>query len=212
MDLFTTITFIISESADLSDMLPLLVWLIFARKKSDYAILGVFLITSATLKLLALVSAKMGIHNMPVFHLLAMTEVVIVYCYYSRLLFRKIYVWGAVGLIVLNLGNSLFIQHPDTFNSIAWTVDMLVLIVLGIMHLSSLYNNESDQSPLEQRPQFIITAGFLIYASGSLFTYLMGPSIFSGKAAGFFHNAWVIQCLATIFRNMLISYGLWRAR
>ena len=149
---------------------------------------------------------------MPAYHLLAVTEVVMVYCFYSRLMFNKVYIWGAIALLVFNLLNSLLVQNIFTFNSIAWTVNMMVLMMLGIIYLFSLYNDENDDSPLEERPTFIITAGWLIYAAGSLFTYLLGTSILSGRPAGFFHNAWVFQCVSNIFKNTLISYGLWRAR
>jgi hypothetical protein len=212
MDLFTTISFFISEVSDISETLALMVWLIFARKKQTYQILGAFFVVSASLKLLTLITAKKGIHNMPLYHLLAVTEIVLVYCFYSKLMFNKVYVLGAVLLFLLNAVNSIFIQSIFTFNSWAWSMNMVVLMIIGITYLFKLYNNENDDSPLELRPNFIITAGWLIYASGSLFTYLLGIPILSGKAAGFFHNAWTFQCVSNLFKNVLISYGLWRAR
>jgi hypothetical protein len=127
-------------------------------------------------------------------------------------MFNKVYVLGAVLLFLLNAVNSIFIQSIFTFNSWAWSMNMVVLMIIGITYLFKLYNNENDDSPLELRPNFIITAGWLIYASGSLFTYLLGIPILSGKAAGFFHNAWTFQCVSNLFKNVLISYGLWRAR
>jgi len=115
-------------------------------------------------------------------------------------------------LAALNVGISLFLQPVSTFNSIGWTLDMLVLLTIGILYLFHLYNDESDQSPLEQRPVFMITTAWLLYAAGSLFTYLMGTSILSGKAEGFFHNAWLFQCVSNLFKNLLIAYALWRQR
>jgi hypothetical protein len=106
----------------------------------------------------------------------------------------------------------LQLKKPTDFNSYAWALNMGVIMVMGIIYLFRLYNNENDRSPLEQRPDFLINAGWLIYASGSLFTYLLGIEILSGKAAGFFHNAWIFTCISNIFKNILITYGLWRAR
>jgi len=154
----------------------------------------------------------MGIHNIPAYHVLALTEVIMVYCFYSRLAFRKVYLQGVLLLAALNVGISLFLQPVSTFNSIGWTLDMLVLLTIGILYLFHLYNDESDQSPLEQRPVFMITTAWLLYAAGSLFTYLMGTSILSGKAEGFFHNAWLFQCVSNLFKNLLIAYALWRQR
>jgi hypothetical protein len=187
-------------------------WLVFARKLPEYRLLGIFFAISAPLKLLSLVTAKLDIHNMPVYHLLALTEVVMIYCFYCRLAFKKIYFSGAMLLTLLNLWLSLFIQKLTAFNSIGWTLDMLILIIIGILYLFRLYNDEQDDLPLQQRPVFIITAAWLIYASGSLFTYLMGTSILSGRAEGFFHNAWIFQCVSNLFKNLLISYALWKAR
>ena len=177
-----------------------------------YRLLGVLFAITAPLKLLTLVTAKVGIHNMPVYHMLALIEVVMVYCFYNRLAFSKIYLIGAAILAAANFGLSLYVQPVFTFNSIGWTFDMLVILTIGILYLFHLYNDESDSSPLEQRTVFLITTAWLLYAAGSLFTYLMGTSILSGKAEGFFHNAWFFQCVSNLVKNLLISYALWRQR
>lgn len=212
MDSFTTISFMVSETSDLSETVPMMSWLIFARKKRPYSVLGVFLIISAALKTISVVTAKMSINNMPLYHLMAVSEIVILYCFYSRMMFNKIYVWVAVAFLLLNVFNTLFVQNIHAFNSYSWAENMILLIIIGVSYLFSLYMDETNYTPLEERPEFIITAGMLIYAAGSLFTYLMGTAILSGKAAGFFHNAWIFICVTNLLKNILISYGLWRAR
>jgi hypothetical protein len=193
-------------------MSPAIVWFIFVRKNSIYRILGVFFTVSAVLKISTIITAKTGVHNMPLYHLLALTEVMMVSCFYTRLMSGKINRQAALLLMVINLFSSLFIQKPSEFNSLAWTLNMMVIIGLGITYLFRMYNDDQDVSPLEKRPDFMITAGWLLYAAGSLFTYLLGTSILSGKAEGFFHNAWIFQCVSNLIKNCLISYGLWRAR
>lgn len=212
MDLFTTITLIVSQASDHSEAMPLVSWWLFVRKQEKYGLLGIFLFVSTILRTLSVITAKIGIHNAPLYHLMAMSEVVLVYCFYSRLMFKRIIWGGAVFLLLLNLFNTFFIQHLTAFNSYSLAEDMIALIVVGLMHLFQLYNDNNDLSPLEERPDFFITSGFLIYASGSLFTYLMMTSILSHKAIGFFPNAWIFTCIANILKNFLISYGLWRAR
>ncbi len=175
-------------------------------------ILGVFFLISSVLKLFTLITAEFYIRNMPVFHLLAAVEIVFVFCFYSELMFKRIYLWVAVALLLMNVVNTIFIQDVFTFNSIAWTLDMMILITIGMLYLFQLYKQDEDYTPLEKRPDFIITAGWLIYASGSLFTYLMGTSILSGRAEGFFHNAWIFQCVSNLAKNAIISYGLWKVR
>lgn len=152
----------------------------------------------------------MGIHNMPAFHILAFWEIVMLFVYYSKLVFKKVYIAGIAILLLLNAG-SLFFQALDTFNSYAWAINIMILIIMGILYLFKLYNTE-DYTPLEMRPDFIINSGWLIYASGSLFAYLMGTEILSGEPEGFFHNAWIFQCVSNLSKNIIVSYGLWLAK
>jgi hypothetical protein len=209
MDRFTTIVFSISSLSDLSEFLPLFAWLLYGRREMPYFVLGIFFFLSSFIKLATLVTAELSIHNMPAYHVLACIEIVMFFCFYSNLFFNKVKWWGVIILCMLNAANTIFLQDITTFNSIAWTVNMIVLLGLGLTYLFQIYKRENDYTPLEKRPDFIITAGLLIYASGSLFTYLMGTEILSGKPQGFFHNAWLFHCIANISKNFIVSYGLW---
>lgn len=208
---FTVITFAVSDISDLSEMLPALVWLLFLEKKQPYNILGCFFSISAVLKLLTLVMAELHINNMIVYHALACLEICFLYIFYNKILFNKLYPSGLIILIVFNITNSLFVEPLTQFNSIGWTINSTVLIGLGLSYLYILYNSEVMVS-LKKNPDFIITAGWLVYAAGSLFTYLLSTEIFSQPALGFFHNAWIFQCIANLFKNIVVSYGLWLVR
>ncbi|WP_316802947.1 hypothetical protein [Pedobacter nototheniae] len=150
----------------------------------------------------------MYFNSMPVYHLLAFIEISMVYCFYSYLIHQRINYWAIVVLFIFNSINSAFIQNIYIFNSVAWTLNMLLLIVMGLLYFYKLYQDDEDYTPLERRPAFIIAAAWLFYASGSLFTYLMGTEILSGKPEGFFNNAWVFQSVSNILKNIIISYGL----
>jgi hypothetical protein len=84
----------------------------------------------------------------------------------------------------------------------------MVLIALGLVYLYRLYNSEKA-IVIEKSPEFVMTSGWLIYAAGSLFTYLMGTEILSGKPEGFFHNAWFFQCFSNVIKNGIVAYGFW---
>ena len=212
MDNFTAITYSVSNISDISEFLPLFAWLLYAGDRKPYNILGYFFLVSAFIKLFTLITAEFFINNMPAFHFLAAIEIIMLFCFYSLLTFGKVSYPGIILLLILNAVNTLFIQDIFTFNSLAWTINMMVLIGMGLLYLFRLYKNEDDYTPLERRPDFIITSGWLIYASGSLFTYLLGTSILSGEPQGFFHNAWIIQCIANLSKNIILSYGLWLLR
>ena len=207
-DLRDTI-FFISSVSDVSEILPLMVWIFFAQKKMPYRLLGILFVISSTLKIYSLITAELHINNMAAFHLLALVEIVLVYCFYNQLIFKKIHLSGLIAIALANILNSIFFQDIHSFNSLAWTFNMIALIVMGLMYFYKVYNDEEDYTPLNERPAFIITSGWLIYASGALFTYLLGTEILSGTPEGFYKNAWIFQCISNILKNIIIAYGLW---
>lgn len=212
MDNLTAISYFTSTASDLSEFIPLFTWIMLIREAKPYTLLGVYFLISAFIKLFTLITAELYINNMPAFHVLACVEIMMLFSFFSMITYKKISVRWLALLFIINAGNTLFFQSIFTFNSIAWTINMLALIILGLLYLYRLYKTDEDYAPLEKRPDFIITAGFLIYASGSLFTYLMGTSILSGEPEGFFHNAWIIQSVSNISKNVIVSYGLWLMR
>lgn len=145
---------------------------------------------------------------MPAYHLLAALEIISVYCFYNLLVLKKIFYQGVFALFVIQLVNTVFFQDIWAFNSIAWTINMMVIIMMGLIFFYKVYKEEDgERLPLESRPDFIITCGWLMYAAGSLFTYLMGTEILSGNPEGFFKNAWVFQSVSNILKNVIIAYG-----
>lgn len=202
------IAFLISSTSDVSEVLPALFYLGFAQKKKPFSILGVFFVVSAIIKVFTLVTAELSIHNMPAYHLLAAIEIISVYCFYNLLVLKKIFFQGVAALFLIQVVNTAFFQEMWSFNSIAWTINMMLMIMMGLIFFFKIYKeDDGDRKPLENRPDFIITCGWLMYASGSLFTYLMGTEILSGKPEGFFKNAWIFQCFSNIIKNIIISYG-----
>jgi hypothetical protein len=209
MHSFRDIVFTISSVSDVSEVLPLIVWMTFGKKKSPYFLLGIFFFVFFIVKFYTLVTAELHKNNMPAFHVLALLEIMAVYIFYSQVLYQKVFKWGIVGLVVLHIGNALLFQNIWTFNSLAWTMDMLIVIGIGLLYFFHIYNDENDYTPLLDRPDFIITVGWLLYAAGSLFTYLMGTAILSGYAEGFFKNGWFFQTISNILKDIIISYGFW---
>jgi len=86
---------------------------------------------------------------------------------------------------------------------------MILIILAGLLYFLKVYRNETDMTPLGERPDFIITIGWLLYAAGSLFTYLMGSKILTGYAEGFFKNGWFFQTVSNISKDIIVGYGFW---
>ena len=159
-----------------------------------------------------MVTAMLVWNNMILFHLLAIVEVVVLYYFYHRIIFNrspKLLVIAV--LILINVANSMFNEGIMEFNSTAWSLDIIFLLSLGLMYLYRVYQ-DLESVPLDRSPLFIINTGLLLYFSGSLFTYILGSKILSKESQDFFHNAWIIQSLANIIKNVAISYGLWLAK
>jgi hypothetical protein len=212
MTSFRDIVFTISSISDVSEILPVIIWILFAKKQRPYLFLGVFFILCFLIKVYTLITAEMHQNNMPAFHLLALLEVLTVYSFYCQLIYGKTFKLGIIALIFFHIANSIFFQNIWTFNSACWTADMLIIITAGLFYFYTLYKNDDDYTPLENRPDFLITIGWLIYASGSLFTYLMATDILSGYAEGFFKNGWFFQTVSNILKNVIVSYGFWLTR
>jgi len=206
------LNFVFSDISEVSELLPFLFGILFVPKKSTYNLLVWFFAISALIKAISLITAKLHVNNMLLFHFLTVYEFVLVYIFYCRIIFnRGPSVYFIALIIVINVANSVFNENVQQFNSMAWTLNTLILLCFGLKYLYKLYQ-ELETTQLEQNPLFIINAGFLIYFSGSLFTYIFGWKILSAEARGFFHNAWVIQSFSNIIKNVIISYGLWLAR
>jgi len=212
MPSFRDIVFTISSISDVSEALPLSIWLLYSKKQKPYLILGIFFVLCFVLRLITLITAEHKHNNMPEFHLLALLEISAVYIYYCQLIYNKIYPSGLILLFVFHVENTLWFQNCWSFNSITWTVDMLLIIAAGFFYFFKLYQNDIDYRPLKYRADFVITIGWLLYASGSLFTYLMGTEILSGYAEGFFKNGWFFQTVSNILKDIVISYGFWLTR
>jgi hypothetical protein len=201
------ISILISDLADLSELIPF-VLLTYKATSVTYRLLRLYFGVIAFLKLCTLLTSMFKIHNMPVYHLIALWEVTLLYTMYMHLLKtdRRYYLILLV-LLGFMAANTIIWEKYWEFNNIAWALNVLTLIILGIIYFYQLYTLPVA-IPIENSPWFFINAGLLIYASGSFFTYLFGWKILSGQPNNFFHNAWIIQSVSILVKNTVISYGI----
>lgn len=202
---------LLSNISETSELVPLFLSF-FVLRKPPYQIVGWFFIIAAPLKIISMITAMLVINNMIVFHVLALVEVLVLYCFYSRIIFNKPPNVGVIiGLVLINLTNTLFNEGILDFNSTAWAIDILFLLFLGLRYMYKVYD-DLEIIQLSKSPRFIINTGLMIYFSGSLFTYILGSKILSKESPDFYNNAWIIQSMANTCKNIVISYGLWLAR
>jgi len=196
--------------SDLSDLAPCLMYYLTGCPRK-YRVLFIFLCSISALKILTILTALLGINNMPIYHVLSFTELVFMFLFYMDLLDKKhsnimrATLWA---LIVFNLVDTLVIGGIYSFNSISWSLNTSALIVLGMAYFYHLYE-ETSEIIIERHTDFYINSAFLIYASGSLFTYLLAWKILSQPAQSFFHSGWIVHSLSNLTKSMMITYGLW---
>lgn len=146
---------------------------------------------------------------MPVYHALAAIELTFLFIFYDRRMYRNHsqirWLWL---LLALNVVDTLFLEGIYSFNSLSWSVNTCVLLVLGLLYYYYLYQR-AEEIAIEKYPDFYITAGFLIYAAGSLFTYLLAWKFLSRPVPSFFQIGWIIHSVANIIKNIAVAYGLW---
>lgn len=143
------------------------------------------------------------------YHILAVFEFTALLFYYKQttpLSSRSAFLI-LLPVIIFNIVNSIFFQKMNEFNSYAWGVNTFVLMVMAFLYLYTLYLRIEDVA-IETHSGFIINAGFLVYFGGSLFTYLLGWYILSQEPSGLFANGWIIQAIANICKNCIVTYGI----
>lgn len=202
---------ILSDVSEVSELAPLIIGYSCRIRQLPYRIIVGFFTVSAPLKLISLVTARMHMNNMILFHILALCEVIFLYSFFNWILFNRVRIWGITALIVANLLDTLFLEGLMEFNAIAWSVNTFVLLCLGLTVFYRFFVS-LEELHLEKNATFIITSGLMIYFAGAMFTYILSSKILSGQAADFFHNAWIIQSFSNIIKNLIVGYGLWLAR
>ncbi len=171
--------------------------------------IGIFFLTAWVFKGLTVITAAMGINNMPIYHALAVIELICFFRFYQRVLHYYSLPSGWLWLLLgFNAVDTLFLEGIYAFNSLSWSVNTSVLLLLGLLYYYDLYTR-AEEIAIERYPNFYINAGLLIYASGSLFTYLLAWKILAQPAQTFFHSGWMIHSIANIIKIVTVSYGLW---
>jgi len=147
----------VSTISDLSDIMPLIFFLIYGLDKlrilQIYFLLS-FLIKSTTVILVFFFGSP---NTHPFYHVLAVVEVTTLFLYY-----KKVISWKGNGpkvmlafLLLFNVLASVMLQSLWAFNSIAWSVNTLSLLFLSITYLYVLYS-KAENVALESHPGFVI--------------------------------------------------------
>jgi hypothetical protein len=121
----------------------------------------------------------------------------------AKLLLIDLCIIGVNGYGILNF----FFIDTTAFNSSIALAQGILLIVLSLSYLLEVFQN-TDTENLLQSPRFVISAGILMYFSGTLFAFTFAKYFVYGVNKTDFDPWHIITALVIIFR-LILSWGIW---
>jgi hypothetical protein len=206
---FSNFTMRASDLSDITEILPFVSWLFVKKKSEPLLILALYFACSGTIAIYGYFTSNVSIHNLHLYHIWAVVQIVFLYLFYKSLWAEQPNPWLILLIIGLYIFSSNYIQGIDKMNALCWTANNLFIIFLGVRHFYKLYHDDTITTPLSSRPDFIITAGWLVYAAGALFAYLMVKEILNLQATGILKNAWIFQSVSNIIKTAACCYGFY---
>jgi hypothetical protein len=200
MDLLYTILYNLAYSVCIIAIIIACFYL-FIYKKSDKMMrkLAIYFLVSCMVECgSTVVGTAYHQNNLYFFHFFAAFEIFILahffFDFYEKLLVKTQRNWFVYPLLALVVGNSIFLQPIDTFNSYALT--LVSVAVIGMCIYSFYLMLENDNSfPFQQEIKWLIVSFFLLHCSSSIVL------LFSNKVLDFSQD---VQMMIWITRSTLI--------
>lgn len=196
--------YLVSSISDLSDSVPLIIFLFANRRERQR--LAVWQSLSFTILLCTLILAENGVHNLILYNIYGVLELVFV----GPLLLRKralfLSLLRATGAVIGIIYIILF-PNPAEFHSITRSLESLILIVHCYYYLFDLYKN--PRSTLLKDFNFWLVAAYLFYLTSSFFTYLLLSDIIIQRANELLDNAWLISSFTFILKNLVVAFAIY---
>ena len=202
------IDIIIGYSSVLSPLVPILIGTggFFLRPKKHYVILAV-----SVASLITDLMSRFFIsgNNYPLIHLFGFGQALIFAVYFWQVLsapqLKKTSLYFFVAYLVYYLLNSSFIENIYSFNTNAFSIQCILMILFSIIYYYQMYRDETEIY-FEKIPDFWFVSGILFYFSVALFSFTMSRQILNGPLPWLFHN------LANTTKYILFAIGLWRSK
>lgn len=189
----------------------------FRRMPREVKMFGLFLLMDAFTELMLLFFFKRGSNNMPWLHLYTIMEFLTLSFFYKTLfkdswLFRK-YFWWVIPLVVLLLiGNSVFIESIYGFNSNAKTVVQLFMIGYAVAYFFMNFGVTDFNLP-RNFAVAMINAAIMIYYSGTLFIFMFARVVNTPENKDSILMQiifWTFNAGLFLLFQLFILIGLWK--
>lgn len=189
--------------------LPIFIGALFFRNLYPVLkILYLLILVSGGFELWAAILFFKSENNMFLYHYQTLIEFGLITLIYI-MLFDKIWIKQLIGSISVVfctvLIMNLFLDNKNELNAVLRVWEGGILTVFFIAYL--YYSLNFLKVPfLELNPYFILTAGWLIYFSGTLLLFLISNSLDQSE----FLPSWVIHASLNLILNILFTLVLWK--
>ncbi len=174
-------------------------------------LLSWFLYGSCLIELIAYMLFQFKVNNMFVYHIHTTWEFAyLAGIYYNVVgnrgnLKKTIFIlgitFGIFSVLNLVLWESLF-----EFNSYQRGIEYLIVMIFLIFHFSTLLKRKKAEN-LELHPYFILSLGYFIYFSGTIFLFLNVNNLLQlGRL-----NEWGLHSILNIFINVIYFIVIWKS-
>lgn len=158
--------------------------------------------------------ARFKMNNMSVIQAYGVIHGVILLLFFRELFSHRAAIITAllVAFVIFYIGDSLWIAGLSQPNAISQTLLSFLTISLCVAYFYHIYVDETDIF-IERSPDFIVVLGFLFYATGAFFSWLLSTDILTTSTpADQFYGSWILHNIANIIKNSIFALALWRAQ
>lgn len=184
------------------------------KKNSFFKILTIYCFSLSAVLLLSTVLAIQEFNNLFLYHIIGLIEMVFAFLLYRKLGLEPVWNYILVFFITLYLVDSVivFSSGGEEMNNLGMALCMLFVLLLGVNYIWKLYSEEKVVQ-ISRHPLFYISAGFIFYAAGSFFGYLMITKLFVKEVpVNNFLISWIIISGFVYVKFVLIGIGILFAR
>jgi hypothetical protein len=151
-------------------------------------------------------------NNLPLLHLYTLGELIIWMLFFQTLAktaeAKRRMVWILLGLALLVIANSIWIQPLHTFCSYSKTLVQLTLVVLCLRHEFSFLEND-DFLEKKEKPFKWVNRAALLYYGGSMFVFMFSEYAPAAWHQGY-HWLWDFNIILNVFLHLNILIAIWK--
>jgi hypothetical protein len=206
----------LTESIIIASHIPIAVSAVYAlavykQLGPELKVFSFFLFFSAVIQLSALGLALNRINNLPLLHIYVAAGFFLLTIFYKKILNGFIHpriIWGiGISFLVYTVLNTLFFEPIRTFNSMALTVESILVVILSLVTFIVLLNDIAR----ERRSSIIksinwINSGLFIYYSSSLLIFYFTRNF----PLSINQYTWILHSFLSIAMYSCFYIGLWK--